>query len=249
MTGVQTCALPIWQRARLRLDSLGNVKLGGKSGAAVMPGKPAESELYQRLLLPKGDKRAMPAGNKPPLSGDEVRVIELWIAAGASGRTLVSAIDGAPPPPAPPIEIAPLDAEAVARARAPLDEQVQALSRLYPDALAYLSRDSARLTIDAQRLGSSFKDADLSQLAPLAPNVIRLDLSGTAISDAAAESLAAFEHLEVLRLNDTDASDALLTATAGMPRLRTVTLLGTPVSPERVAELRNRGVKVHDGRN
>ncbi|HEU5135429.1 MAG TPA: c-type cytochrome domain-containing protein, partial [Steroidobacteraceae bacterium] len=89
------CHGPRLQRARLRLDTLGDVQLGGKNGRVVVAGDPQASTLYTRLLLPRGDKRAMPAGNKPPLAKDELRVIELWIAAGASGATPVDAIAGA----------------------------------------------------------------------------------------------------------------------------------------------------------
>ncbi len=241
-----SCHGPRLRRARLRLDSLGDLSLGGKSGAAVVPGNPHASELYTRLLLPRSDKRAMPAANKPPLTANQIRVIEMWIASGASGRTLVDEIKGAPPPPTPPIVIAPLDLEAVVKARAPLEEEVAALSERYPQVISYLSRDSARLAIDAQRLRHRFQDSDLALFEPLAVQVARLDLSGTAITDAAA--LAAFENVETLRLNDTDIGEAAIAAIGRMPNLKTLTILDTQLTPEHVAQLRERGVKVYDGR-
>lgn len=241
------CHGPRLKRARLRLDSLGDLTLGGKSGAAVEPGNPHESELYRRLLLPRSDKRAMPAGNKPPLTPDQIRVIEMWIAAGASGRTLVEEIKGAPPPPTPPIVIEPLDPVAVAKARAPLSEEVETLSMRYPQVISYLSRDSARLAIDAQRMRQRFQDADLELLEPLAAQVTRLDLSGTAITDAAAASLAVFD-VEVLRLNETGIGEAAMAAVGQMRNLKTLTVLGTRMTPEHIAQLRERGVKVYDGR-
>lgn len=240
------CHGPRLQRARLRLDTLGDVRLGGKNGAVVVAGNPQASTLYQRLLLPRGDKRAMPAGNKPPLTKDELRVVELWIAAGASGETPVASIADAPPPPSPPIVVKPLDPEAVAKARAPLEEPVRALMARYPDSIRYLSRDSAALTVDVQRLGADFDDADLAQLEPVAAVVSRLDLSGTAITDAAAATLAAFGQLEALRLNGTRTGDAALTAVSQMRGLKTLTLVDTNASPERIAELRQRGVRVYD---
>lgn len=242
------CHGPRLQRARLRLDSLGDLRLGGKSGPAVVAGDPHASELYRRLLLPKTDKRAMPAGSKPPLSPDEVKVIELWIAAGASGDTRADRIAGAPPPPPAPIVIASLDPEAVATARAPLQAQVRALSDRYPDSIAYQARDSAEIRIDAQRLGEKFGDADLARLAALAAAVTRLDLSGTAISDAGADSLSAFVRLEALRLDGTNTGDAILAATGNMSRLKSLGLVDTGVTAARVAELRAQGVKVYDAR-
>ncbi len=243
------CHGPRLQRARLRLDTLGDLKLGGKDGPVVVAGDPQASELYTRLLLPRGDKRAMPAGNKPPLAKDELRVIELWIAAGASGSAPVDSIAGAPPPPSPPIVVEPLDTEAVAKARAPLQEKVRALSARYPDSIRYLARDSAALTVDVQRLGADFDDADLAQLEPVAATVSRLDLSGTAISDAAAASLAAFVQLESLSLNGTRVGDRVLDAVSKLRALKTLTLVDTNASPERVTELRQTGVRVYDARN
>jgi hypothetical protein len=242
------CHGPRLQRARLRLDTLGDVQLGGKNGRVVVAGDPQASTLYTRLLLPRSDKRAMPAGNKPPLAKDELRVIELWIAAGASGATPVGSIAGAPPPPSPPIVVEPLDAEAVAKARAPFEQQVQALIARYPNSIRYLSRNSAALTVDVQRLGAGFGDADLAQFEPVAALVSRLDLSGTAITDAAAATLGAFGQLEALRLNGTRTGDAVLAPVAQMRGLKTLTLVDTNASPQRIAELRQRGVRVYDAR-
>lgn len=64
--------------------------------------------------------------------------------------------------------------------------------------------------------GAAFDDADLAQFEPVAAAVLRLDLSGTAISR--------------------------------MQALKTLTLIDTNARPERIAELRQRGVRVYDAR-
>ncbi len=56
----------------------------------VIPGKPAQSELYQQIISKKGAKPAMPRG-KDPLSGREVKIIEKWITQGAKDDTPASA--------------------------------------------------------------------------------------------------------------------------------------------------------------
>jgi hypothetical protein len=243
------CHGPRLQRARLRLDTLGDLTLGGKSGRVVVAGDPHASELYTRLLLPEGDRRAMPAGNKPPLTAAEKRVIELWIASGASGRTRVDEIANAPPPPSPPVTIDAPDADSVAKARAPLEARVKALAERYPGSISYLSRASADLSIDVQRLGASFGDEDLAQFAPVAAAVTRLDLSGTAISDASVPTIAAFGRLTDLRLNGTDTGDAVLAALSHASGLKALTVIDTNASPARIAELRGRGVRVYDARD
>jgi mono/diheme cytochrome c family protein len=241
------CHGPRLQRARLRVDSLGDLLLGGKNGRVIAAGDPDGSELYSRLLLPKSDKRAMPAGNKPSLPPDEIRVIELWIASGASGETRVDQIADAPPPPTPPVTIEMPSADSVAKMRAPLDAPVRALGERYPGAIAWSSRSGADLLVDAQRLGASFGDADLARFAPVAGAVTRLDLSGTGISDSA--PLAMFVKLEHLRLDHTGTGDAVLDSVATLPALESVTLIGTRASAERIAGLRQKGLSVHDARD
>lgn len=56
----------------------------------VVPGKPADSALYQQIIPKKGEKPAMPRG-KEPLSGREVIIIEKWITQGAKDDTPASA--------------------------------------------------------------------------------------------------------------------------------------------------------------
>src|SRR4051812_13155616 len=82
------------QKAGLRLDSFAALMLGSRHGAAVRPGDAKRSELFVRISLPPSDDRAMPPSGKTPLTDDEVTVIRLWIAAGASGT--LKTIKGAP---------------------------------------------------------------------------------------------------------------------------------------------------------
>ena len=66
----------------LRLDEKEFVFAGGESGAILVPGNPAESEMIRRINLRKGHKDVMPSKGK--LLGDsEKQLLELWIAKGA----------------------------------------------------------------------------------------------------------------------------------------------------------------------
>ncbi len=55
---------------------------GGDSGPSVVPGKPDESLLIKRILLPKGDDEIMPPKNGPLAAGD-IELLKRWIAEGA----------------------------------------------------------------------------------------------------------------------------------------------------------------------
>ena len=211
------------QKAELRLDSFAAAIRGGKHGAVIRAGEAGDSELIARILLPQTDAKAMPPQGKEPLSADEATIVRLWVAAGASPTHRAGDIKGAPPP-VRKIEIPGVDAAAVERARAPLTESLEALQARYPEAIAYESRGSADLEVNASLIGSSFGDDDLSALAPLRERIVRLDLSGTAVTDASASGLAA------------------------MGRLRTLRVLNTGVTASSLAPLRDKGIKVYDGR-
>lgn len=124
------------QKGGLRLDSFGGALRGGKHGAVIAAGDPGNSELFTRITLPPTDDKAMPPSGKTPLNSDEVTVMRLWIAAGASGMLPVSAIKGAPRLVAP-VRMPQIDPAAVRKLRAPLAAQVTQLQSRFPGVIEY----------------------------------------------------------------------------------------------------------------
>jgi hypothetical protein len=81
------------RKARLRLDVREQaVKPAGSGSSPIVPGKPAESELVRRILADDDDERMPPPQTKNPLSEDEKRVLEQWIAEGAPYQALWSLV-------------------------------------------------------------------------------------------------------------------------------------------------------------
>jgi len=70
------------QKGGLVLETKEGVFKGGDSGLAIVPGKPDESEIYKRIILPPGHKKAMPTKGKP-LTEDEITLVRVWIEQGA----------------------------------------------------------------------------------------------------------------------------------------------------------------------
>jgi mono/diheme cytochrome c family protein len=70
------------QKGKLRLDTKEGIFNGGESGAIVVPGKPEQSEILRRVLLPADHDDAMPKkGDR--LEADQTDLLRKWIAAGA----------------------------------------------------------------------------------------------------------------------------------------------------------------------
>ena len=82
------------QEGGLDLRSKASMLKGGKSGPAIVLGKPDDSLLIEQIT---GDKPEMPE-NEAPLSAAKVKLLHDWIAQGAK-------IDGAPKSEVPPVVI------------------------------------------------------------------------------------------------------------------------------------------------
>ena len=68
-------------KADLRLDAKIHAFKGGESGSSIVPGKSAESLLYQRIISADEDERMPPKGKA--LTPEQVAKIKAWIDTGA----------------------------------------------------------------------------------------------------------------------------------------------------------------------
>src|SRR6516164_3604440 len=77
----QFCHSGAVKGAKFDMASYETLVKGGKRGAAIVPGKSADSLLVK--LAGKTDKPAMPPKNEEPLVPEELALIKLWIDQGA----------------------------------------------------------------------------------------------------------------------------------------------------------------------
>jgi len=81
-------------KGELNLATPGGILKGGESGPVIVPGKPDDSLLYERV-----HSGEMPPDSKNPLSKEEITLIEQWIAAGANFDVgIADASDAVPQP-------------------------------------------------------------------------------------------------------------------------------------------------------
>jgi uncharacterized membrane protein len=81
-----SCHGPDKAKGGFRLDSYARLMQGGEDGSAIEPWRPEKSELLRRITLNPDDDDFMPSNNKGALSGAEVKLIQQWVAAGASDQ-------------------------------------------------------------------------------------------------------------------------------------------------------------------
>jgi uncharacterized membrane protein len=230
-----TCHSREKRKAGLRLDTYAGIMRGGKRGAIVKAGDLRGSDLFRRIKLPSTDDNFMPKGGKPPLSPDQVKLIELWIADGASATAALDSVKGAPADVESSVRaeitFGAVDFAEVAKRRAEVAPTLARLQQRFPNVLEFESRGSADLVVNALVMGDKFKDDDLAALTPLSKNIVMADFSRTAITDCSAPVLAGMKRLRTLRLMHTRIGDLTMRSLTNLDQLESLSVFDTAVTP------------------
>ncbi|MDO8538897.1 MAG: c-type cytochrome domain-containing protein [Opitutaceae bacterium] len=229
------CHGPEKHKAGLWLDSFEHVLRGAESGEVIKPGEVKASELFRRITLPDTDEEAMPGDGKPRLSADEIKILELWIATGASATKPLSEYPTAPVPPRPKAPAVPLVADWRPRAA-----EIATLEKTLGIRLAPRSQvPTDGLILRTASAPARCDDAALVALAPVASFIVEAELARSRVTDEGLSALGKFENLRVLDLTHTKVSSAGLAALASLKRLEVLNLTGTQVDDAGAAQLKS----------
>ncbi|MEO6244471.1 MAG: c-type cytochrome domain-containing protein [Opitutaceae bacterium] len=213
------------QKAKLRLDAFEHVMRGSESGAVLKSGDPKGSELFRRITLKPDDEDVMPSDGKPLLSSDEIKVIELWIAADASATKLSADFPAAPAVKALAPATIPLAPDWHPRAAEIAALEKSTGLRLLPR--SQLATDG--IVVRTASAPSRCDDAALARLAPIADLIVEAELARTRITDAALKSVARWPNLRSLDLTQTAITSAGLSEITGITKLASLNLTDTGV--------------------
>lgn len=222
------------QKSGLRLDTYEFLQRGGEGGKVLVPGDLKESELYRRITLPAEDEDVMPSDGKPQLAPAEIKIIELWIAAGGSATAPLSAFPNAPAPLAPKPPALPLAPDWRPRAKEISALEAALNVRLAPRSA--LPHDGLVLRTVSAPLGCD--DRTLARLAPVAELIVDAELARTKVTDGGVRSLASWPNLRTLDLSRTAVTSQGVTALRSLEKLETLNLTGTLVDDAGIAQLR-----------
>lgn len=232
--------------AKLRLDSADQITAFEEKDHLLVAGKPDESELYQRLVLPADDKKRMPKG-PDPLPEAEIALIKKWIEQGAV-LAVAAAATPAPAPAETPMaedEAAKKKAAEEAKAaeaalKAAAEAELAKVTAAPAEAIEKLKQagasvmplygDSPLLQVSFARSDSPASDSALAALAGVADQVVWLDLSGAQATGAGWGQVAALKNLNRLHLEKSSVDDASLASIAALPRLEYLNLYATGVT-------------------
>lgn len=235
----------------LSLSTLEEILKGGKSGAAVVPGQPDSSELIRRVLLDEDHKDFMPADGKPPLTKNELRLIQWWVKEGKAeqGKTVSDSLK-------------PMVAQYLGLGMPGIPEAGDIAQHINPD--IPLSADTSlvdklRQTGFTVRLmlkkplmldvtlpaRSGVKAAVIRpEIHKLAKHIIWLNLSGNGFTDDDLDFLSALVNVEKLRLDKNPVTDKISDQLMTLKYLEALNLNETNITVAAIDQLKkNPGIK------
>jgi mono/diheme cytochrome c family protein len=234
------------QKGDLRLDEPDGMLAGGKSGKAIVPGKPDLGELLKRLTLPLENRDHMPPKNKPQLTDQEIALLKWWVADSADFDKKVRMMSQ--PPFIRPVLLAiqqGTDTQAVKITdvpEKPVDPAPeQALSLLRSHGVVVLPVAANSHYLSANFYTAPLSDSSLLLLEQLAPQLAWLNLSGSTLSDKELQRIGKLTTLTKLYLNDTKITDSGLQYLKPLKNLQYLNLVHTDISPAGLAQLRGLG--------
>ena len=237
-------------KGKLSVATLAGLLKGGKHGAAIVPGKLQESELFTRITLDPDNEAYMPSDGKTPLTKNEVEIIRWWVekAMAAEGKPIASFKEG----PA----IAPRVAVYLGLSKTlPGDSGEMMAQPINPDmpqtadtvAIRALRNAGLMVRVMLQHpvmlditlpAGSGIKMAGIQPaLERVAKNIVWLNLSANNCSDAELIFLKACTNIEKLRLEKNPVTDSISRPLAALPHLQSVNLNETHITRQGVTVL------------
>jgi mono/diheme cytochrome c family protein len=223
-----SCHGPRKHEGGLRLDSPGAILEGSEFGPVLGEGHGESSEIARRIRLAPDDEDHMPPKGRAPLTDEQIKAIEGWIAAGAPFEGGLAAT---------PLQDEPLpvdsdESETAAGLSVPAPDPA-ALSALH-DALVHvqeLEAGSGLLWVDFAATAVSVDDDTVKRLlTPLVDQIAELSLARTRVSDAALELAGRMPRLRRLDVRATGVTDVGVAHLTGHQALEELNVVGTKVT-------------------
>ncbi|MGF1557527.1 MAG: c-type cytochrome domain-containing protein [Flavobacteriaceae bacterium] len=242
-------------KGELLMTNMAGLLKGGESGKTLIPGNYEESELIVRMHLPLEDEKHMPPEGETPLSQNQIKILERWIALGASDTLKLSHLDNNEP----------LVAHLNSLIKPDPSEKWKLLPAVADSTISRLSSDYLtirRLAGGANALSinmympPAYDPSLITGLKPLAKNIIEMDVSGlplgqeemnliascqnlewlevdrTPITDVEADTLKSLSNLRILKIYDTKIGNKSIPVLKKIQSLRQVYLWNTSISPD-----------------
>ena len=236
------CHGPSKKKGKLRLDNPDFIMLGGKSKNTLVPGKPEESELLERLLLPLDHEDHMPPKEKAQLTKNEIALLHWWTSTGLDFNKKVKDLpaDKEMQPVLLAFQSGAVATESIS------DIPVKEVGRAKDDVVIKLidagvivipiARNSNYLSVSLVST-QAHPDSILPLLLSIKDQLIWLNAGVPFITDSSAADIGKLTNLTRLYLNDSKISDSAMTTINNLKELRYLNLVNTRVSGNGLSKL------------
>ena len=237
-------------KGQLSIASLAGLLKGGKSSAAIVPGKLKDSELYHRITLDPSNEKYMPSDGKTPLTKQETSIIKWWIEKGTvAEKTAVATMKNA-------ADIKPslsvwlgLGSEVANAEEAGVEvnpdipktvdqNQLDSL-RSKGMQVRIMSHNPVMLDITLPAGATQSISTMKNHLKAVAKNVVWLNLSHNNCTDASLDFLPLMTNLEKLRLEKNPLTDGIVNQIAGLQHLEALNLNETGITAAGLEKLKS----------
>jgi uncharacterized membrane protein len=222
------------QKGKLRLDKADFIFKGGETGQVLLVGKPDESEMIKRLLLPLNHEDHMPPKEKSQITPDELALLQWWITNGADIHKTVKDL---PAMNAQNVNVKPnLNYIPDVKVEKPNEAAILALQKLNA-VVVPIDPNLHFLSVSTYNVKDFFTLK--THLETLSKNIVWLKLSGTNLSDTAISIVSQLPNLTKLHVDNTSISDAGLNHISTLSKLVYLNLVGTKATQNGVLSLKN----------
>lgn len=236
------------KKGDLLLISYQDLLKGGKNGPSIVLGSSAKSELFRRVTLPSEHKEFMPTDGKPALTPDEIALLKWWLDEGKGAENLsfmavpnhekmtamasgILGIAGA---------ILPQDntqIQTFVNPDIPKKVDEKAVQNAINGGFNIRFMNHTPVMLDVSFINKK-ETPNLALLAPIAKNIVWLNLNQLNLSNKVGPSIALMSNLEKLRLEKNNISDGIASDLTGLQHLNSLNLNETQVSNLTVNELK-----------
>lgn len=223
------------QKGKLNLATLDGLTKGGRSGHTIVAGNANESELYQRITLDHSDKKFMPAEGKTPFSDEQVNIIKWWIDNKAPFSGTVTSL-----------ALSKKDKKNLHQFLGIYDQtsvaslpKIEAISQAQKNKLRDLgfvvkevSQTLPYLDLNLTISGNPLTDEIITELSKIKSHIVWLNLAGTKVTPSQLTTIASFENLMRLKLENNQLSNDDISVLIKLNKLTYLNLYGNPVDDD-----------------
>jgi uncharacterized membrane protein/uncharacterized protein (UPF0335 family) len=228
------------KKGRLSVETIADMKKGGKSGAGIVEGNAAESEIIQRVSLDPSHEDFMPADGKTPLTKNEIAILKWWIEKGITigekrlvqhqnAGEITGAVNAF-------LQLSNENVEADVEGYEGVPDTVdmQAIERLRKKGFNVRIMLKRPVLLDVS-LSSGSRErfvSAINELNAVSKNIIWLNISNNQLTNEDVRLISSMKNIEKLRLEKNNISDNICEVLKDLTKLEAVNLNDTKVSKQ-----------------